>query len=531
MSRCRFLPAPPVHRRAWRPRLPAVGPRWLRLAPTVLALLAGWVASTACVPTTVVRTDLAERRWFEVRSPHVTLFTDLDADDADSLARAIEVRRRALDDLYRGMLAPGKPPASGQLAVVYLADCDDLTPIFGNRWAGLASRTRDFTRRRITLTCDDRKQFPLQTVTHELAHLMSFHFFRSLPTWLEEGLATYFQTLVFDGDELILGEYPERNHRPRLYLPPVRELRALEGEPFYELDDGYLAAWRLVHLLATGTDSDNARLRHLLRALGDGVPVADAWDDALGDRSDDQLDREYRSYLVDGELDTWVMPYHPPAPPALERRALDRGEIHDVWLQSIATFTEPPHRARHIAAQIDLAVKHAPAWAGADYWRAVLAMHERRPLPELEASLRRYVRRAPDDVRGVTALLAVALGAIDDDGLGPTPPPGLDALRDEMAALQRHSRSAVALDAMAWYFALARKPGPGEGLARRALALEPGCAECEDTLAVLLSQRGAHAEAVLHQERAVRLLGEAPVPPPWLRRLAVYRDRLRTATP
>jgi hypothetical protein len=504
----------------------AVRSRWLGLAPIVLVAL---VTVAACAPTAVVRKDLAERRWYEVRSRHVTLFTDLDADDADELARAIEVRRRALDDIYRGMLTPGAPPANGNLAVVYLADCDDMYPISRGRWAGRASRTGDFTKRRIAMTCPERSGYPLQTVTHELAHLMSFHFFRSLPTWLEEGLATYLQTLVFDDDEVILGEYPERNHRARLYLPPVRVLRALDGEPFYALDDGYLAAWRLVHLLATGSDSDNARFRHLLRALGDGVPAAQAWDDALGDRSDDQLDREYRRYLGDGKLDTWVMPYHPPALPALERRALGRGEIHDVWLQAIATFAAPADRERHLEAQIALAAEHSPDWPGADYWRAVLAVYQRRPLPAIEAALRRYVARVPDDVRGASALLAVALGAIPDDGLGPTPPPGLDALTDEMAALQRHSRSAVALDAMAWYFALARKPGPGEGLARRALALDPGCAGCEDTLALLLSQRGAHAEAVLHQERAVRLLGEAPVPPDWLRRLAVYRERLRTA--
>jgi hypothetical protein len=134
----------------------AVRSRWLGLAPIVLVAL---VTVAACAPTAVVRKDLAERRWYEVRSRHVTLFTDLDADDADELARAIEIRRRALDDLYRGMLAPGTPPATGQLAVVYLADCEDLYPIFGDRWAGQASRTRDFTRRRITLTATTTSGF------------------------------------------------------------------------------------------------------------------------------------------------------------------------------------------------------------------------------------------------------------------------------------------------------------------------------------------------------------------------------------
>jgi hypothetical protein len=493
----------------------------VRRSTLLVALAVGLGA--ACVPTTVVRTDLAERRWYAVETSHVTLYTDLDAARADDLARNIEIRHRVLGEIYAGMLAPGRSLPSARIVVVHLESCLDLRPLWGDDISGQAAITADFVRRRTVLTCEERHDFTDVIVTHELAHQMNVHFFPTLPPWLEEGLATYVQSLFIDRDRIVLGDYPLTHHKRGVRRPDLGALRAMAHDEFRALDDNYLSAWRAVHMLATGSDDYRQRFQRLLRGIGDGTAAAAAWDAAFGDLPQDRLDAEYRTHFQRGHHDTWVMPYHRQPPPEVQRRTLAAGEIQDVWIQTLATFGKPS--TDHAEQQVAAAERAVPGWTGAGYWRAVLAVRAGRPDREVEDLLRRHVARAPDDVRGWTALMQLQLDLVAGDELAPEPPPGLDELRDELAALQPHGRSAPALDAMARFFAVARKPGPGEGLARRAVAVDPTCADCETTLALLLFQRGAFGDAAAHQERALRLLGESTAPPSWLRRLAHYRQR------
>jgi tetratricopeptide (TPR) repeat protein len=501
-----------------------------RAVAVVLAFALG-----GCATRAVVRGDLGERRWHAVSSPFVTLYTDLDAEAAADLGRELEVRRRVMSELYGMLLVPDRAVPASRLVVVHLDVCADLHGLWGPRTAGQSSISADFLRQRIALTCEDISGWTREIVTHELAHLLSYQAFRALPAWLEEGLATYFQTLAIYPDRIVLGGYPSREHRAlqsgwlvrgRVEWrppPPVRELRAMPDAAFRRLRDGYLVAWRVVHFLATASDADNRRFRRFLRAVGDGAAAEAAWADAFADRPDAALDRDLRGYLRDGRFSTWTVSRRAGPPPEVRVRTLRPGEVHDVWMQTILTFGEAGHNLAYAEQQLALSVAATPEWTGADYWRAVIAVHRRRPVAEIEAALRRHVARAPGELRGATALLVAALDGFDDDGLGPEPPPGLDDLADEVAALRGRAGGAVALDTLAWYFALQRRPEEGEGLARRALAVEPGCAVCENTLALLLYQRGRPAEAIAHQERALRLIGDDPEPRGWRLRLEAYR--------
>jgi hypothetical protein len=495
------------------------------LRSTLLVALAVGLGA-ACVPTTVVRTDLAERGWYAVETSHVTLYTDLDSARAGDLARNIELRHRVLGEIYAGMLAPGRSPPSARIVVVHLESCLDLRPLWGDNVSGQAAITADFVRRRMLLTCEERHDVTDVVITHELAHQMNFHFFPALPPWLEEGLATYFQSLFIDRDRIVLGDYPLTHHRRAVKRPDLDVLRAMSYPELRALDDGYVSAWRAVHMLATGSDDYRRRFLRLLRGIGDGTSDAAAWDAAFGDLAQDGLDTAYRTHFQRGHHDVWAMPYHRQPAPEVQPRPLSAGEIHDVWIQTVATFGRPG--TDHAGQQVAAAERAVPNWTGAGYWWAVLAVQDGRPDREVEDLLRRHVARAPDDVRGWTALMSMQLDRVDGDPLAPEPPPGVDELRDELAALQPHGRSAAALDAMARFFAVARKPAPGEGLARRAIAVDPTCADCETTLALLLFQRGAFGDAAAHQERALRLLGESAAPPSWRRRLDHYRQRAAT---
>jgi hypothetical protein len=495
------------------------------VARPLLLSLALITLAAGCAAGPQARGAIADRRWVAVDAPHVTLYTDLGGNRGEAIARDIEARWAVMTDIYAGMLMPHKARPTIRLTVVHLAECDELEAIVGDQ-AGVASTVPDVLRQRIAVTCEKPDPATTRQVTsHEIAHLLNFHYFNRLPIWLEEGLATYFQTLSLGATEVVLGEYPLYHHRRAVFLPTLGALLSMTQEAFYALPGAYIVAWRLVHLLATDNDGDNARFQDLLRALGNGTPAAAAWASAFGG-AEERIQVAYREYMSRSHLQTWVMPYAPPAPPPLRRRALTRGDVHDVWMQVVATFGAPKSRRARARAYLRSAAADAAIWPAADYWSAMLDLHDGALYRTTIDRFRRYASRAPDDPRGATAVLIAAVGAVADDGLSPSAPPGLDALRPEMAAVQRHPRSAAALHAMAWYFAIARKSATGEGLARRALALEPACAGCEDTLALLLYQRGAFADAVEHQERAIHLMGESPPPRDWLDRLAHYRARL-----
>jgi hypothetical protein len=161
------------------------------LALAALAL----IALAACAPRAVVRADLGERRWHAVASPFVTLYTDLAVDDAMAMAGDLEIRRRIIGELYARLLVPGRPLPAGRLVVMHFEICSDLEALWGPRRTGQAAVSADFLRQRIALTCEDPSGWTREVITHELAHLISYQVFRYLPAWLEEGLATFFQTL------------------------------------------------------------------------------------------------------------------------------------------------------------------------------------------------------------------------------------------------------------------------------------------------------------------------------------------------
>ena len=490
----------------------------MRLLLLLLLLLA-----SACAPTSVIRKDIAHRTWTEVASPRVLLYTDGDPDEAERLVADIERWQQALIHLYAGMVGPERPPPATRLAVVFLDDCADLQPLWGDSTAGRASLSGDFDSRRMFLTCRRPAWAQRETVIHELSHLVNFHYYPELPVWLEEGLASYFQTVTFEDGEIVVGQDTRKHRRASVYLPPLRELLAMSHEQFHAMEDHtYPAAWRVVHLLAASSDDYQGRFRRLLGALAVGERPAVAWEDALGDVPLDRLEREYRDYMATGEIAVSSAPYTPVEPPPMKRRVLDRGEIHDVWLRTIVTFRDDPGALA--AAQLATAAADVPGWAGVEYWSGLLAIGgDRRDLDAAERHLRTYTAAHPDDVRGWIGVIEVALMRTGDDGIAARPSAGLADLTREAAELQRRARSASALNTLAWYLAIRRRPDAGLRIAQRALVADPSCASCENTLALLLYQLGRHGEAVAHQERAIRLAGER-VWPSATARLRRYRS-------
>jgi hypothetical protein len=79
---------------------------------------------------------------------------------------------------------------------------------------------------------------------------------------------------------------------------------------------------------------------------------------------------------------------------------------------------------------------------------------------------------------------------------------------------------------LAWVHALANHPDEGLPLARRAVAEDPGCYACRDTLALLEFEKGDFEAALAEQERAVALVNDRPTDQTMLQHLELFRKKV-----
>jgi len=468
-----------------------------------------------------VRADIHQRGWLLVETQHISLRTDLDRDDALAHAVKLEQEWAALAHLY-GLVAPGRPPPTRPFPVVHLASCSDFARLRSNV-SGFVYGSAEGD---VAVTCQDRGG---STLVHELAHIFNHHHVARLPRWLDEGLATYYSTLVVHGGRAVLGNFPTElsalwNH-PR-WLPNLNTLRGLSPGEFYDPEhsgENYFCAWKLVHLLSNTSPERQGAFRAYLAALGRGEPDAQAWSAAFAGVSLEELASDYTTYQQRDRVNRLVTTYEwtRPRPPRVRR--LRPGEVHVLWASALTV-----EHSDRVAAQLDLARAADPDWPGLLYWRAVLL----RPRDRVEL-LRTYLTRVPDDARGWRALVSARLDRAvprTHDPLVDAPTAGLLAMEDDVRKLIEHADDPSSLNGIGWYYALRQKPNAGLNFAIRAVSAEPSCGACWDTLGLLYFQAGKLDRAVDAQERAVAIYAER-VPAELTARLRRYRAELRGRPP
>jgi tetratricopeptide (TPR) repeat protein len=459
--------------------------------------------STACA-TTGVRSEAHEDGWLLVETEHIALRTDLDEEDALERAKQLEQYWQALARMYE-VFAPGAPAPRGRLSVIHFDSCRDFARI--SDAGGFVFPSPD-VQERIAVTCETR---PDSTLLHELAHIFNHHHFPALPTWLNEGLATYYSSLTVKEGEAVIGSIPPGMrpywNRPA-WLPGLDEIRRMSYEQFHEEESegrNYFAAWKLVHLLSAGADR-RARFRRYLAALSSAFESELAWAQAFGDLSAAELARDYGRYHLRPSVDGWGSRFQWAEPGRPRVRELQPAEAHLLWAILLATSD----KRNGAAEQLDRLAAVEPDWPELIYWRALLL----RP-PDSIRLLRDYVKRRPEDGRGWKELVSRELGRILPPrylGLGGTPPPGLAAMEGDVRKLIEHSSDATSLNTIGWYFAMRKNPNAGLNFALRAVRAEPLCGPCWDTLGLLYYQAGNVGKALEVQERAVSLYAEsAPV--------------------
>jgi hypothetical protein len=286
------------------------------------------VVACACVPSIPPLPRDGGPSWLELKTEHVTLWTDAPSRDGRELVREVERRRELILAAMPGRAANLGTAARTHIVAVVLRDWFEAGE-YGASTAWTASGAMG--QPGLLICADDKRRN--YAVNHELAHVFSRVMAPHQPPWLSEGNALYFEGLepTADGTGAVFGaptgeagylrnRYPTRaadvlgcfddhcqdhafratswamfsylaNHHPAAldrYRVRFAELsRDVDARAWYDV--GYDTRARLAEA--------RKHAREQARGRAD-----QAWRDVFPELPPDELDGKLRNWLLDGKL-------------------------------------------------------------------------------------------------------------------------------------------------------------------------------------------------------------------------------------
>ncbi len=531
------------------PRGPARSPAVTALRAAALIVCALLVSCRITPTGTVLGPSIGSQPWWLVRSEHFTVRSDVGQTEAREIAIDLERTYRILFDLGFPM---EKDPGLFTEVVVFRSR-EDYKRIASAGSDGYYSR--DFARwgtfGPTFLTHGGISDASRTIFVHELTHRFVHHTFPQAPVWLNEGLAEYFQTIAVDGGKAILGRSRrvfkrgdswESGHYgiPADVLPSFDVMLSMDRPTFYAargVPDGpdddaakkeaarrqganYASAWTMVHVLKNGSPENAARMEKWLAKMAAGEPARGSFDAAFGDVSLDELEAARKALIerhITGEISLLRTDYDAKGAAPREDRAMRPAEVSELWGWAYAETGKGGTREvrRHATA----ALEAEPSSPTAHLLMAVVNLAEDAP-NRADDEIQAAAREAPDSEPAAHAFFMFQAN----------PPPGVARTPARRALAEAtlakwlpRAKLATTLNSFAWYMALDGRAEEAVPVARRAVQLDPSCAECFDTVAVALFRAGQYKAAIEVEELAAGLAGEGGWTGELTERVELYR--------
>jgi hypothetical protein len=278
-------------------------PGWSRIVVFASSL-------TAClhVPPGVPTTDDAEhaglppdldRPWRKATTAHFELFSQLDDENTAGLVRILEQSRAVLMKVAWPLEARLPVSPVRVIAVWRLASFGAAPPGSFGGLAAWSVGVRELGRSNVIMINLDSEvpQYAGFTAAHEITHLILHLLEADQPLWLHEGLAAYFEALVFERERVTIGAVsgPRLRSLRRLQPVPVAKLFEWPVEPddmetYSTFTDN---AFLLVHYLMS---EHHDRFREFQRLLVKGAAWRMAWDELFGPADQLAMDEQIRAY-------------------------------------------------------------------------------------------------------------------------------------------------------------------------------------------------------------------------------------------
>lgn len=228
-----------------------------------------------------------EANWVEVESPHFLVFTDGKTRQAQDAALRFELVRAFFQVELPGMRIYPKRP------ILVLAAKDQntykrLEPPRLLKKGALQSAgimVRDPDKIYILLRLDVPGNFQYNVIYHEFTHVIVENTYKSVPLWLNEGLAQFYGELRIEDKKVVFGMASVANLRLLNEYPllPLRTLFAVDfSSPYYNRQHQgtifYAESWALTHYLVMQDRRSGKNLvgQYLLRVNQGGDPVTTA---------------------------------------------------------------------------------------------------------------------------------------------------------------------------------------------------------------------------------------------------------------
>ena len=280
-----------VTRMAGRQRRTTGGGAWW-----AAALLAGLTSACAGGPRGTQRAPQTSGAWRELATAHFVVATDLPQGQGEHVARELEEYLAGLGEVtFGGVRAPIRP-----IPVVALATSAELAEYVQNHYQGFY--VTQLFGRPIIVAGGGESGFYDGLVRHELAHhVIALSFGGGLPRWLDEGAASFLETVAYDRDGrfLLLGRaaWGRVNSLKKHGLVPAADVLAARFDENDKLavERFYATSWLLVHNLQSAhADVLDAYLASLRR----GAPPAEAWGRSVPTALRSGLDAELAAYFT-----------------------------------------------------------------------------------------------------------------------------------------------------------------------------------------------------------------------------------------
>jgi tetratricopeptide (TPR) repeat protein len=457
----------------------------------VKALLAAVALAALATPAAA-----AEPRWTMVRTPSLTVI----GDQSPNALRDVAVQIEQFRSVVAGLIHNADRPLSLPTIVFVVGDrkaMQPFVPLYNGKPMEVSGYFQGGADANVMLLSLQGFDEAASVIFHEYTHLLVRNAVRSIPTWLNEGLAEYYSgyTLEGGGKAAVIGR-PLAHHvlllRER-YMP-LAELLAVDREsPLYNEGSKrsifYAESWALTHYAMTQMPDGPAAVNRYSALIAEGMAPNDAFREAFGSTPvafDKQLRTYVRQLLFNARrvefTDRMTVPA--PGPP----RTMTAGEAN-AWLGDLQRRV---HREVEAKARIEGAMTADPSAPIAHAALGLLRLTEQREDDGIDA-LRRAAEMAPDDF--LTQFLHGAWQLrVDDARAEPAAVASATAALKRAVAINPHSSDAYGWLAYAQMLTEASLPEARASI-ERAVELAPGRIDYRLRWADIRILQGAYDEA------------------------------------
>ena len=361
---------------------------------------AGLVFTVAALLTVAAAPASADSRWTLLTAGNLTIIGDQSPATLRDIALQIEQFQVVVGGLIRNADRPPSVPT-----IVYVVGnkkaLDPLVPLYKGKPASIAGffgQSSDMNHIVMSLEGFDEST---QIAYHEYTHLLVRNAVRTLPVWLNEGLAEYYSTyhLIDRGKAATVGR-AQRDHilllRER-YLPIATLIDVDQSSPMYNEGERrtifYAESWALTHYLMVARPNGGETINRYVHEIAEGRPPVEAFTTAFG-KTPVELDKELRDYLRGLTFKEYRYQFADKVSVAEPGpgRQLTAGEV-DAWLGDAQRRV---HREAEGAPRIERAAAAEPDNATTQMALGLLRVSQNK-LDEGFAALGRAASLAPHD--------------------------------------------------------------------------------------------------------------------------------------